>query len=31
MVVDEEIFVVGAETASDVSWVVLLVLDLFQV
>lgn len=31
IVVDEEMFLVGAETASDVAWVVLLVFDLFLV
>lgn len=31
MDVDGEIFLVGAETASDVAWVVLLVFDLFLV
>lgn len=31
MVVNEEIFLVGAETASDVSGVILLAFDLFLV
>ena len=31
MIVGEEIFLVGAATAGDVAWVVLLVFDLFLV